>query len=123
MVRTRAGATTTGHFDFGALPEEHQERICGYAGGHAITLSMVSRATRCAKAHLVNDLLKTLGRPNGAADILDGMNKRARMRLVALFQCCRDPRFRKPDYEWQRVACVVSSTTRCARPVSYTGAA
>ena len=67
MVRTRAGATTTAQFDFGALPDELQERICGYAGRDAITLSMVSRATRGAEEHLVNGLLKTLGRPNGAA--------------------------------------------------------
>ena len=122
MVRTRAGATTTGHFDFGALPEEHQERICGYAGGHAITLSMVSRATRCAKAHLVNDLLKTLGRPNGAEGILDGMNKMCRLRLGALFECCRHPRFCEPRYEWQRVACVVRVVC-VARDSFRTGAA
>ena len=122
MVRTRAGATTTGHFDFGALPDQLQERVCGYAGRHAITLSMVSRATRCAKAHLVNGLLKLLERPNAAEGILDGMNKMCRLRYGPLFQCCRDTRFRHPNYEWQRVACVVSST-RYTRRVSYTGAA
>ena len=122
MVRTRSGEDKGAQFDFGALPDEIQELICGYAGRGAITLSTASRATRCAKEHLVNDLLKTLGRPNGAEGILDGMNKMCRLRWVEVFRCCRDPRFRHPNYEWQRVACVVSST-RCVRPVSYTGAA
>ena len=107
MVRTRGGAATTGHFDFGALPDELQEHVCGYAGRDAITLSMVSRATRGAKEHLVNGVLKALGRPNGAADILDGMDKMCRLRRGELFQCCRHTRFLHPDYEWQRVACVV----------------
>ena len=83
---------------------------------------MASRATHNAREHLVNGLLKLLERPNGAEGILDGMNKMCRLRWGPLFECCRDPRFRHPNYEWQRVACVVSST-RCVRPVSYTGAA
>ena len=114
MVRTRAGATTTGHFDFGALPDELQERICGFAGRDAITLSMASRATHNAREHLVNGLLKLFERPNGAEGILDGMNKMCRLRWGPLFECCRDPRFRHPNYEWQRVACVVRAA-RVAR--------
>ena len=114
MVRTRAGATTTGHFDFGALPDELQERICGFAGRDAITLSMASRATHNAREHLVNGLLKLFERPNGAEGILDGMNKMCRLRWGPLFECCRDPRFRHPKYEWQRVACVVRAA-RVAR--------
>ena len=122
MVRTRTGATTTGHFDFGALPDELQELICGYAGRYAITLSAVSRATHNAREHLVNGLLKLIERPNGAEGILDGANKMCRLRQRELFPCCRHPRYCEPDYEWQRVACVVSST-RYTRRVSYTGAA
>ena len=122
MVRTRAGANTTTPFDFGALPEELQALICDFTFASTINLSAVCRATRNAKEHLVNGLLKAYGRPNGAEGILDGMNKMCRLRYGPLFQCCRDTRFRHPNYEWQRVACVVSST-RCVRPVSYTGAA
>ena len=122
MVRTRAGATTTALFDFGALPDELQELICGYAGREAFTLATVSRATRDAKEHLVNDLLKTRGRPNGAVGILDGMDKMCRLRLGALFECCRHPRFCQPRYEWQRVACVVRVVC-VARDSFRTGAA
>ena len=123
MVRTRAGATTTGHFDFGALPDELLSLISyDFLRHDALALSEVCRATHNAREHLVNGLLKLLERPNGAEGILDGVNKMCRLRLGGLFQCCRDPRFRQPDYEWQRVACVVSST-RYTRRVSYTGAA
>ena len=123
MVRTRSGEDTGAQFDFGALPDDILSIISyGFLGPDAITLSKVCRATRGAEEHLVNGLLKEVGRPNGAEGILDGMNKMCRLRLGALFECCRDPRFRHPNYEWQRVACVVSST-RCVRPVSYTGAA
>ena len=122
MVRTRSGEDTGAQFDFGALPDELQELICGYAGRHAITLSTVSRATRGAEEHLVNYLLKTLGRPNGAVDIQDGMNKICRLRMKSLVQCCRHPRFQLPGYEWQRVACVVRAPPRIANPL-YAGAA
>ena len=122
MVRTRAGATTTGNFDFGALPDELQERICGFAGRDAITLSMASRATHNAREHLVNGLLKLLERPNGAEGILDGVNKMCRLRHGPLFQCCRSTRYCHPDYEWQRVACVVRVVC-VARDSFRTGAA
>ena len=122
MVRTRAGATTTGHFDYGALDTEHQARICGYLGLGAITLSTVSRATHNAREHLVNGLLKLLERPNGAEGILDGVNKMCRLRHGPLFQCCRSTRYCHPDYEWQRVACVVRVVC-VARDSFRTGAA
>ena len=107
MVRTCAGAPTTGHYHYGALDAEHPARLCGYLGRDAMTLSTGSRATHNAREHLVNGLLKLLERPNGAEGILDGVNKTCLLRLGALFECCRDPRFRHPNYEWQRVACVV----------------
>ena len=107
MVRTRSGEDTGAQFDFGALPDELQELICGYAGANAITLSKVCRATRVAREHLVNGLLKEVGQPNGAADILDGLNKMCRLRRGPLFRCCRITRYCHPDYEPQRVACVV----------------
>ena len=108
MVRTRSGEDTGAQFDFGALPDAVMESICyDHLGRDVIALSEVCRATRGAKEHLVNGVLKALGRPNGAADILDGMDKMCRLRWGELFQCCRHPRFLHPDYEWQRVACVV----------------
>ena len=107
MVRTRSGEDTGAQFDFGALPDELQELICGYAGANAITLSKVCRATRVAREHLVNGLLKEVERPNGAEGILDGMIKMCRLRRGERDQGCRSTRYRHPDYEPQRVACVV----------------
>lgn len=114
MVRTRAGANTTTPFDFGALPEELQALICDFTFASTINLSAVCRATRNAKEHLVNGLLKAYGRPNGAEGILDGTKKLTRLRRGELFQCCRISRFQHPVYEWQRVACVVRAA-RVAR--------
>ena len=102
MVRTRAGATTTAQFDFGALPDDILSIISyGFLGPDAITLSKVCRATRGAEEHLVNGLLKEVGRPNGAEGILDGMNKMCRLRVKELFHCCRHPRLCEPTYEEQ----------------------
>ena len=122
MVRLRSGGDTGAQFDYGALPEKPQARICDFLGRHAITLSAVSRATHNAREHLVNGLLKLLERPNGAEGILDGMNIMCRLRRRELVQCCRSTRFRHPRYEWQRVACVVR-VARAARDSFRTGAA
>ena len=123
MVRTRGGTQTSAFFYYDALPEAARRSMCMLLGADTQRLEQVCRATKeSAGIDLVNGLLEEAGRPNGAAGILDGMDIMCRLRRGALFECCRDPRFRDPKYEWQCVACVVR--VACVERDSFrTGAA